>query len=720
MLKKFNNYILFWKILLGLIWLAIIIIVNPTGEFPLNDDWAYSKSVLHLANTGQYVLIDWPAMSLIAQIYWGGLFCAIFGFSFTVLRISTLLLGFVGILFLFKLIHRTSDNRILAFIGALLLMINPLYVLLSFSFMTDVPFTACCILAIYSFSQHFKNEKNTPLIAGLVFSVIAVLIRQIGLLVPFSFAIVYIAAGKINVRLIIKGITPFIISMASLSYYNHWLVITNRMKPAYQTNGNIKTILVQFTQPFTDTLHLTFLRTGDTLFYCAIFLLPLLMLITPDILRKQISLKRPVPVCIAGFFMVVFFFVFKPNLFDPFSGNALYNFGMGPKLLKDSYNLHLNVTPMFGNSFWIMISIIGLAAMYMLILALSDTFVELIIKIKNKELDFKWKTVFLIYVISFIYLGFLVFSYFFDRYFIFLMPAIIFILLFNYGNKVGFKKKWMLMVVSILSFIVIGWFSISATHDYLSWNRARWKAIDYLSKDKKITPDRIDGGFEFNCWHQAGPWRPMDDSISWWCVKDDEYIVSFGSLAKYKTLKKFNYPSMIPCNDNNIYVLQRDTIAPEMITCDLEQFTDDEKNITTSSKEYQIPINNLLSSEKSHSGKYSLKFTTKDTYGFQWALKHVLPGDLIDIQIWKLGQNDVRIAAGSLNGNKFFFINNNTNCKIADEWKRFSLKFYAPDNVKDDIVIFLWCTQNGIAYIDDMTIKVYHKNNHSLSDLSLQ
>lgn len=710
MLKRFSNYVLFWEILLGLIWLAIIIIINPKGEFPLNDDWAYAKSVQHLVNTGSYILIDWPAMSLIAQIYWGGLFCSIFGFSFTVLRISTLLLGFIGVLYLFKFIYRLSNNRKLAFIGALLLMVNPLFVSLSFSFMTDVPFLVFCLLAIYCFFRHLQSKKNIPLILALIFSVVATLTRQMGFLVSFAFAIVYIATEKISVRLVAKAIVPFIISIASFSYYNHWLAVTNRMTSAYEKHGNIKTLLVQFIQPISDTVNFTFLRTGYAFLYVAIFLLPLLIHISPAILKKQKPLIKAIPFWMASVFMIVFFFFFKKNIGSPFTGNVLYNLGLGPKLLKDSYNLNLHVSPSLWDPAMITISIIGLAAMFFLMLALSDILVDLIVRIKNKALDLKWKTILFIYVVSIIYLGFLVFSYFFDRYFIFLVPVITFVLLLNYGNKITFKANWV-TATSIMFFIIIGWFSVSATHDYLSWNRARWKALDYLTNDKKVTPQQIDGGFEFNCWHQAGWWRPVDDIISWWCVTDDEYIVSFGRIAKYKTIRKFHYSSMIPCNDNNIYLLQRDTLTPEIITCDLEQFTVDKKNFTTSSREYQIPTTDLLSSEKSHSGKYSLKFAGKDTYGLQFALKHVVPGDLIEIQIWKLAkENDIKIVANSLYDNKFHFASKDAESKSADAWEPLLLKFYVPKEVKEGIAIYLWSLQNNISYVDDLTVKIYHMN----------
>lgn len=708
MFKKLSSSAIYWEFLLGIAWLLIILTVNPLGEFPLNDDWAYSKSVLNLVNTGKFIMVDWPAMSLFSQVYWGGLFCSIFGFSFTILRFSTLLLGFLGILTLFKIVYKLSDNLVFAFTGALLFMVNPLYVLLSFSFMTDVPFTVFCIISIYFFISYLRNEKIMLLILALVFSVIATLTRQLGVLVPFAFGIIYFISGKLSVRNIIKASAPFIISIVALLYYNHWLTITGRMTTSYQSYGNIKVILVQLIQPVGDTFYLFFSRAGSALFYCAIFLLPLLIILAPEVLKKQKPYIKSMPLWTAGIFMAAYFLVFKKYIFAPLAPNVMYNFGMGPKLLKDSYILKLHITPFLGSSFWFFYSITGLTALFFLMLGLFDTLVTLIGKIKNRILDLKWKTIFFIYVVSFVYLGYLVFSYFFDRYFIFLVPMIIIVLVANYGYAPELKSKWKLTVFAV-PFIIISFFSIAATHDYLSWNRARWKALDYLTKEKNILPTQIDGGFEFNLWNAAGPFRPVEDSISWWCVTDDEYLISFGKLANYKTLRKFEYSSMLPGSDNNIYLLHRDISIPEIITCDMEQFNDDKSAFITSPKKYQIPVNTSLSGEESRSGRNSIKLSAQDPYGVQFVIKNAKPGELFEIRAWKYSEeNDVTIIAGGSGKNKFNFSSNKTNAKTADGWEQVYLRFYAPSDIQDGIDVFLMYTKQKYAYIDDLSIKVYH------------
>ena len=68
------------------VWLFMVLLANPVGEFPLNDDWSYSRAVQNLIEHGRLELTGFTSMPLIAQVFWGALFCLPFGFSFTALR----------------------------------------------------------------------------------------------------------------------------------------------------------------------------------------------------------------------------------------------------------------------------------------------------------------------------------------------------------------------------------------------------------------------------------------------------------------------------------------------------------------------------------------------------------------------------------------------------------------------------------------------------------
>jgi len=82
-------------------------------------------------------------------------------------------------------------------------------------------------------------------------------------------------------------------------------------------------------------------------------------------------------------------------------------------------------------------------------------------------------------------------------------------------------------------------FTVGATHDYLSWNRTRWKASDYLMSEACISHRYIDGGFEFNGWYGYDSKYKKSDGKSWWWVDKDDYVISFGPIIGYDEIKRY-------------------------------------------------------------------------------------------------------------------------------------------------------------------------------------
>ena len=130
------------------VWLVITAIINPSGNFPLGDDWAYAKPVKTYLETGIIKLTDWASMTLIMQIFFGIIATKIFGFSFTVLRLLTIIFGTLGSVGTFYFLKENNLNNKISIFITFLLIFNPVYFLYSFCFMTDIPFYAFMILSL--------------------------------------------------------------------------------------------------------------------------------------------------------------------------------------------------------------------------------------------------------------------------------------------------------------------------------------------------------------------------------------------------------------------------------------------------------------------------------------------------------------------------------------------------------------------------------------------
>ena len=90
-------------VLLLLIWTVVIYIVNPVGEFMINDDFAFTKALDTLRTHG-ILGPTWMGPqgegggpALITHLLWGLLFSEIFGYSITILRLSVLTLSVCGL-----------------------------------------------------------------------------------------------------------------------------------------------------------------------------------------------------------------------------------------------------------------------------------------------------------------------------------------------------------------------------------------------------------------------------------------------------------------------------------------------------------------------------------------------------------------------------------------------------------------------------------------------
>ena len=68
MMNTDRNYVL----LITAVWLVMVVIVNPIGNFPLNDDWAYAESIRILVDEKRFVFPDWSAPNYVATQFGGG------------------------------------------------------------------------------------------------------------------------------------------------------------------------------------------------------------------------------------------------------------------------------------------------------------------------------------------------------------------------------------------------------------------------------------------------------------------------------------------------------------------------------------------------------------------------------------------------------------------------------------------------------------------------
>jgi hypothetical protein len=176
-------------------WLAVLLLVSPQHEFPTIDDYLYAGSVRDMLATGRFLMPDFSQANLFGLTVWGALWAKVFGFSFTSLTMSTLVWALAGLLAFYGLARRLGVGPGGALLGTALLGLNPLFVHLSYSFMTDVPFLAAVLLACYCYVRGIQHGRLGWVVAGGLFAGYAYLIRQFGVLVPLAFGAYLVGVG---------------------------------------------------------------------------------------------------------------------------------------------------------------------------------------------------------------------------------------------------------------------------------------------------------------------------------------------------------------------------------------------------------------------------------------------------------------------------------------------------------------------------------------------
>ncbi len=178
-------------LLCGLAVALAVLATWPFAESPFNDDWSYSFTVKKLLETGHLTYNGWASASLIAQAYWGLIWVKIFGFSYTILRISTIPLSSAAISICYLLARRASLRPGLAALASLMVGLSPIYMPVAGTFMTDAPGLFCILLSMYAMVRGIESGKSSTAVSWLIVGIGVGFVggtgRQIVWLVPMVF-----------------------------------------------------------------------------------------------------------------------------------------------------------------------------------------------------------------------------------------------------------------------------------------------------------------------------------------------------------------------------------------------------------------------------------------------------------------------------------------------------------------------------------------------------
>jgi hypothetical protein len=550
------------------IYLLCILIANPRGEFPLNDDWSYARTAFSIGSGHGAKVDPWPAPSLVGQALYGGLLVKIFSARFLVLRISTLCLSCGTVVLLWGILRRIGFCNRLACIMLLGWIFNPLQFSLSFTYMTEVPFIFFITLALFLYSLHVDSGRFAPLILSAAALGYAYLVRQSALIFIVALVCSLLLDGCKNKRDRLQQ-AILVCSTAGLfiaSYYI-WVV----------THGGATAAVHRKLQLLE---HLTAKQIiGNSLgmlFYLVFMTAPLLILLIPALYRMirhfRLVMRLGIPAawCAIAVMGIWWFHAqYRPAEYlpsaayhakMPFLLNVLYDTGLGPLTLEPDY-YSSPATPTYPGAWQAITWLVAIGV----IVAGSFCMFGLI-RIRMNPIDPKRRPLLLFISLSSLFLAVfeIIFSHLqegglFDRHILivsFPFSILLGIIFSDHDRDSSLRIKRGILVPAGIAIAALIAFSVAATHDYMEWNRVRWEMGRSLL-DRGVDPLSIVGGFEFNAWNNYDTFTARGNvaNIHYWWYDKRDYIISMTPQEEYQILQSRKYFSWVHRRPIALYLL---------------------------------------------------------------------------------------------------------------------------------------------------------------------
>ncbi|WP_044400348.1 glycosyltransferase family 39 protein [Lacinutrix sp. Hel_I_90] len=524
-----------------LLWLLVIVIINPIGDFPLNDDWCYGKSVKTLLEEGYLKLYNWGEMTLVSHVYWGYFFTKLFGFSFTVLRWSTLLMGFATILGIYELFKLARVTRWMNLFGTVLCMMNPIFLSLSFSFMTDVPFYCMTVWCFYFYAKAINTENLQSIFWAVFFCCWAFLIRQLAWVFPVVWLITVLLTEKRTFKNMAKAILPLFALIIFAMLFSYFMESNDLLQERYNSKFNLllenirnidkKLIILILSYFFRCLAYIGFLLTPILIFYIGRYTF------------KGYKIWAVLwTVLITGILI-------KIGKVLPSLDNIWIDFGVGPTTLYDhAGNFTTSPAPRAPELFWQIVTAIGVFSSVALLFHIRVMVVSVFNKTVVSPIVLLSFVFFTVYLTPFLLVGV------YDRYLLPLFPIAIVFLAAN-SNKIP-KQRYQYVAFAFLG--ALTWFSVCATHDYLSWNRVRWDALNELMASG-ISENHINGGVEF-----VTTYHFSEEQEKWWENVTPIYSLVFKPNKVDQVIKAYEYSRWLP-GKGEMYLMFNEGLAKKVV-----------------------------------------------------------------------------------------------------------------------------------------------------------
>ena len=444
-------------------------------DFPLNDDWAFALSAFKFARGGGVDYFEWAAMPQLGMWIWAYPAIRFLGTSNAALRLSTILLSWIGVSAFRDLLRQAGSGPWLASFGASVLIFNPVFFMMTATFMTDVPALSFSLLALACYQRGFEDRGRWWFQgAGCLAAILAGATRQNALAVPVVAAILLLQRPSLRRKALSWAavLTPAVCCLATAAWFarQDGVVVYTPLAPDRHR-------ILSLTVPLLITMGLAGLPTALMIFPRRRW--PLFELGT-----VSLGVAAWVGYCRLGSVRIL-----EARSLPWYVGNARwtpygpfgeYILGKRTVLMAPPWRIALTGLGILGATL-------------------------LLARLRNGRAQEWLRQPLLLYAIF--QVPFLLISIsFFDRYLLVFLPATLLILL---RGAEPTRRDWVLGIVGLGLFAGL---ALAITHDWLSWNAARWNLGRRVISAGVPLID-LEGGFEWDNWFDPHPDHTASSSV---------------------------------------------------------------------------------------------------------------------------------------------------------------------------------------------------------------
>ncbi len=565
---------------------ANIVFISPQGNFPLNDDYIYGQAVRHLLNSGQFELAA-SSPSCFLHIILGAVACKLFGFSYVVLRTVTLAVGLAGTIALYLTVCELGLRRQIAGLIALVYVTNPLFVNLSFTFMTDVASITFCNFYFLFLIRGMRRDSKGAFLAAAIMLLSAAAIRQT--------AAIYVLCNLCLLpvywiqRRHFWTILVFLVALPIL-----WTMELEILLEAIHTLGVPHTVyksqlllaaaeLVR--SPFQQLYQLV-VKLGQLSCYLGLFCAPLICAFAFNLLdRIGEHIRKAWPWFLLSVVVVgcaIGQLILQQQRLMPFSPILWKIPDLGVCSIVSTANpqwqpwLLAYLTSSAVVLSIVLLTILGIGLWCALSIAIRSLWHYLRMRKEHQPIDphvARKRLPLFCFLLVIVSLGFLTFQTLvrdYDRYYILVLAPVLICLAITW-RWLKVKPTW---AMSGLILIAMAIPTTAAQQHYMSWNRARWAALSDLEA-RGLPADEIDGGYEYNVSRDISLWNywsygrngykvairyrgsSPQNRMRWWPIHGEKHIISFSPLPGYEVASTVPYWSSLLCGRSEMLVLRR-------------------------------------------------------------------------------------------------------------------------------------------------------------------